>query len=50
MYLLPYGFLLLSLLLEQTLTFSFAHTLAFGFAYTFALSFLFVKNNLINAY
>jgi hypothetical protein len=50
MHLLPDGFLLLSLQLQQTLTFSFAHTLALGFAYTLALSFLFVKNNLINAY
>jgi hypothetical protein len=42
MHLLPYGLLLLSLQLEQTL--------AFGLARTLALSFLFVKNNLINAY
>ena len=50
MHLLPDGFLLLFLQLQQTLAFSFAYTLALGFAHTLAFGFLFVKNNLITAY
>ncbi len=50
MHLLPYGFLLLYLQLQQTQAFNFTQPFTLSLENTLTFSFLFVKNNLINAY